>query len=252
MGLVELILDGHVLQETEGSLSDGRAMINSVLERTQVNRLDELLVDRRLSESSVHERLNVALQQLVQVLVRCNLAHGLNGSLLDLDLRNTDETQQDRHKFGEALSVFVLVCTVFERASAGDLGQKVIAGQGLQEVLLHSLRVHNVQLANGLGDDVADALLVTVGLADVKRQQNIDVLSKASRLNVNDLTDSADVHELLLSGDLADEVEHTRQEERSVTNGDAAEADGSSLSNRIKLILEHVRDNLNDVLDARQ
>jgi len=95
-------------------------------------------------------------------------------------------------------------------------------------------------------------VLIRLGLLEVKGKQNLNVLSKALGVGVDDLSDSGQIHELLSILRLLDELEDLLQEEASVTDRNTSEADGSSLSPLVIIGGEHLGDCINDVGNTRK
>lgn len=76
--LVEREFLGHVLQEDKRCLSDRGSIINIVLEGSQIDLGDKLLLDWSLKKSDCNQSINFVVEQDLEILVENDLAQRLN------------------------------------------------------------------------------------------------------------------------------------------------------------------------------
>jgi len=79
----------------------------------------------------------------------------------------------------------------------------------------------DIQLAKRFSYNISDIFLITTGLLLKQWTQSLDIWTQAFWLTMNNLSECAQEHVLLLSFNLIHNVEDFLQEESCVSNGDA-------------------------------
>ena len=166
--MVEAVLFHHVFEETEGCLPDGSSIIHSVLEWTQIHSHDELLFDRRLKQCNLCQLIDLLTQQDLQMVVKYNLAQGLESVLLDCEIMIRYQLDQCRNEWLKMLWSCVVVSTELEGTSISGHRPAILCAKCLHQWLLDGFRVGDEKLSDGLSDDISDGFIFAIGLSKIQ------------------------------------------------------------------------------------
>ena len=110
----------------------------------------------------------------------------------------------------------------FERFCGCGHNSQIIFIERLKQNRTHGSRMCDIELTYRFCYDISDGLVVTTRLIEVERHQRLDIVAQTFRLAIDDFSQCAQEHVLLLRLRLPNHVEYLLEEVASVANCNAA------------------------------